>query len=329
MIDLSIIIPVYNVAPYIRACIDSVYQQKIDEKNFEVIMIDDGSTDETPNIIADMQQEHSNISIITQQNQGPSIARNQGIKRAKGEYILFIDSDDILIPNTIFHMLQSSLTHCTDMTGGKHIKLHNKEIGNFLSTYIPHFDIINYQIKNGEAGFLENYCPQESYSVLYLYRREFLQENKLCFMDHKYFEDVAFTINCLLRAKRFLALPILFYIYRQHENSIMSTMNTTKLYSMNDIIENLHSLQKTLNLQHASKHKLQNSIFSCLSVNLWYLSHYQSLYPHRREIIDDLKLKVPNLSFHNTCKQRFISFCIKYIPSSYLSFRYNFTHQRY
>lgn len=329
MIDLSIIIPAYNTAPYIRPCIDSIYQQKINEKKFEIIIVNDGSTDDTPHIIADIQKKHSNIIIITQHNQGLSITRNKGIQRAKGDYILFLDSDDMLIPDTLSYILQSAQTYQTDMTSGKHIKLNNQEIETFLSTHNPHPSITNYQIKDGETGFLENYRPQESYSVLYLYRREFLIKNKLNFIPHKYFEDVAFTINCLLKAKRFLALPILFYIYRQHNNSIMSTMNVTKLYSMNDIINNLHSLQNTLVLRHESKRKLQNSIFVCLSINLWYLSHYQSLYPYRREIIDDLKLKVPNLSFHNTCKQRFISFCIKYIPSLYLSFRYNFTHQRY
>lgn len=326
---LSIIVPVYNVALYIKACIDGFYQQGIEEDDFEIILINDGSTDNSLQIITDIEKEHTNILILTQKNQGASVSRNQGIIYAQGKYILLVDSDDLLIPNTLSHFLEYAQRHDTDMIQGKFIKLDNVGIKKFPfpTTISPH--TMEIPTKDGEAGFIENYCPQESYAVLYLYKKTFLIENGLFFMEHKYFEDIAFTVNCLLRAKRFAALPVLFYIYRQHSNSIMSTMNTTKLYSMNDIIENLYSLLNERHLSNKGMQKLKDSIYASFSVNLWYLSHYRKLYPYRKEIINDLKRKIPNLSFHNSYKQRLVSFCFKYIPSLYISARYYSTRNKY
>lgn len=328
MKHLSIIIPVYNTADYITSCLDSIYQQGMKEEDFEIIVTDDGSTDNSLEIITDIQNRHTNISVIAQPNQGPSVARNQAMQKARGEYILFLDSDDMIIPYTLAYMLKCSQTHHTDMTGGKHIKLNDREMERFTSTQTS-YPVTDHIIINGEEGFIKNYNPFESYSVLYLYRREFLQKNQLCFMDNTYFEDVAFTINCLLRAQRFLALPIQFYMYRQHFGSIMATMNTTKLYSMNNVIANLYALHDKLELSRNGKMKLKNSIYSCLSVNLWYLSHYKSLYPHRKKIINDLKQKVPALSFHNSPAQRLVNFCFNHIPFLYISVRYHTARQKY
>lgn len=328
---LSIIIPVYNVAPYIKACLDSLYQQGIKEEDFEVILIDDGSTDNSLQIITDIKDDHTNITIVTQKNQGVSISRNQGIMRASGEFILFVDSDDLLIPNTLSYFLQCARLYDTDMIQGKFIKLTNEEIEKFEIFNPPLADLskIENQIKSGERAFSEDYHLYESYVWVYLFKRKFIIKNSLLFLEHKYFEDILFTVTSILKAKRFLPLPILFYIYRQHENSIMATIDMTKLYSMNDIIQYLYKLLDKKGLSRQSRERLKDGIFANFSVNLWYLSHYRQLYPHRKEIITDLKQKVPNLYFHNTYKQRFISFCFKYMPFWYITVRYYCTRNKY
>lgn len=326
---LSIIIPVYNTATYITSCLDSIYRQGINEEDFEVIIVNDGSTDNSLQVITDIQNKHTNIFIISQQNQGPSIARNQGLKKATGEYIFFIDSDDMIIPNTLTYILNCSQTYHTDMTSGKYIKLNDQEIENSTSIKASYPPIKENMIKSGEKRFIENYNPLESYSVLYLYRKDFLLKNQLKFMEHKYFEDVAFTINCLLRAQRFLAIPMLFYMYRQHSGSIMATINTIKLYSMNDVIANLCSLLNESYLNRECKTKLKYSIYTSLSVNLWYLSHYKSLYPHHKDIIKDLKQKIPDVYFYNSYKQWLVYLCFKYIPSTFTSIRYYLSRNKY
>ena len=103
--ELSVIIPVYNVEKYIRTCIESIYRQGLSEDHFEVILINDGTQDRSMEVIADIIEAHKNITVINQENQGLSMARNNGIAIAKGEYILMPDSDDLLIENSLKPLL--------------------------------------------------------------------------------------------------------------------------------------------------------------------------------------------------------------------------------
>ena len=102
---LSVIIPVYNVEKYIEKTIYSLYKQDLSEDEFEVILINDGSTDKSLDIICNLADKFNNIIILNQSNQGPSIARNNGIIKANGDYILFMDSDDLLINSSLSFML--------------------------------------------------------------------------------------------------------------------------------------------------------------------------------------------------------------------------------
>lgn len=101
--DLSIIVPIYNVEQYVRTCIESIYQQGFDEDRFEVILVNDGTKDKSMEMIADIIQQHKNIVVINQENQGFSMARNNGMAIAKGEYILMPDSDDLLLKTVSSH----------------------------------------------------------------------------------------------------------------------------------------------------------------------------------------------------------------------------------
>lgn len=327
-IKLSVIIPVYNVEKYVGACIESLYIQNLSEKEFEIILINDGSTDNSLNIIQEFKKLHTNITIIDQKNQGLSATRNNGIKLAKGEYILFVDSDDIIIENKLNYMLHLAIQNQVDILKGDYIKANNQEIekGIEIPKALPHF---SFNIKTGEQGFIEDYNPMYSYAVLNLYRREFIMTNQLYFLEGKYFEDVAYTIEAYLKANRFMAIPLKFYVYRQNDSSIMATMSVKKLYSMNDIITyNNHQRNKIL-LSPKGYQKLNYSIYASFIVNLWYLSHYRSLYPHRMEVINDLKKKVPHLSFKGSFKQRFITFCYQYIPDLYIRIRYILARKKY
>ena len=92
--DLSIIVPVYNVEKYIRTCIESIFRQGLDEDCFEVIIVNDGTQDKSMDVIADIIHRHSNIIVIEQESQGVSVARNRGIEMARGEFLIMPDSDD-------------------------------------------------------------------------------------------------------------------------------------------------------------------------------------------------------------------------------------------
>ena len=93
---LSIIIPVYNVAPYLRECLDSVFSQSAPSDRYEVICVDDGSSDESGEILSAYKEQHGNFTVIRQNNAGVSAARNRGMDAAQGEYLWFVDGDDFI-----------------------------------------------------------------------------------------------------------------------------------------------------------------------------------------------------------------------------------------
>lgn len=317
----------YNAEKYIKQCIESLYAQDIPENNFEIIVINDGSTDNCAEIVMELATLHSNIRTIKQKNSGLSSSRNKGIEMAKGNYLLFVDADDVLIQNSIKPMIELGEKYKVDILKGNLIKLSNKDITSFNKIY----GIINSDTSciSGQNAFTQVYNPMSSYVVQNLYRTEFIKRNHLYFLQGAYFEDVAFTIHSYLYAERFIAIPNIFYLYRQHDESIMATINKSKLMSMNRVIQYIYNLQGELILSSQCKHKLYDSMYASLSINLWYLSHYKSLYPHRREVIDDLKTKIPKITFTGNYKQRFISLCYHFLPSLYISIRYWLACKKY
>ncbi len=98
---LSLIIPIYNVEPFIDQCLGSIYCQHWDEGQFEVVAVNDGTPDKSMDIVQRYAEEHSNLHIVNQTNQGLSVARNTGLSHACGEYVWFIDSDDWLTANAL------------------------------------------------------------------------------------------------------------------------------------------------------------------------------------------------------------------------------------
>ena len=130
--DLSIIVPVYNVEKYVRPCLESIYKQGIDESRYEVIIVNDGSTDKSMETIADIIQQHANITVINHpQNLSLSVARNTGIAAAKGEYILMPDSDDLLIENTLLPLIDKAVETKVDLVMADYLPIKSDDIPSF------------------------------------------------------------------------------------------------------------------------------------------------------------------------------------------------------
>lgn len=238
---LSIVIPVYNVEDYIRGTLDSIYNQKADEQLFEVIVVNDGTPDNSMDIVKEFTVVHSNLSIINQQNQGLSAARNAGIKVAKGEYIWVVDSDDCVAENSIAEALTILEKHhdidmfCFD--------LYEKRGDNLMATSL--FTKTSYQKYYGEVHDGYFYCRKlpTGVSQKFLFRRGFLQENHLEFTHGIYHEDQDFLIRCYTKAKRILPLRKVWYIYNIRESgSITSTFKIKRFHDLLWIINNFRRL---------------------------------------------------------------------------------------
>jgi len=331
MIELSIIIPAYNVERYIETCVESIFQQGLDESKFEVIIVNDGSKDGTPNIINSLANKYHNIRILNQANGGLSVSRNNGMGIAKGEYIIFIDADDLCIPNTLSKILECAIYHKVDFVKGQLVRLTDRQIEaeTNLARYSCNADFKSLNVVDGQQAFVDYYDPDASYVFLNMLRRSFLVENKMRFIEGILFEDVAFTVEAYLQAQRVVFMPLSFYVYRQREGSIMSTMNVKKLIDMNFVIARNLSLVSRFRLTDAAQRKLRFSAFRSASVVVWYLANYRSLYPHTHEVINDLKSKIGKLHFRGDIKQRLFSFCINHIPYLCISIRYLLARHKY
>jgi glycosyltransferase involved in cell wall biosynthesis len=221
---LSIIIPVYNVEPYLVRCIDSVLSQSFED--YEVICINDGSTDGSLSVLSGLAQPTNKITIISQTNKGLSAARNSGIRAARGEYLLFLDSDDWIEPDAL-QILASNIQNedliCFNgrrfFEGGK---TEDADAG-INETGLTGWQYYNkYALVSRKFHFV---C-----TVLRLYKRDFLLKYSLFFEEGIFHEDNLFTPIVCYHAQSVKIIPECLYVYRIRHGSIMQTAHIRRLF---------------------------------------------------------------------------------------------------
>lgn len=317
---LSIIVPVYNVEQYIRPCIQSIYRQSLQEKDFEVILVNDGTLDNSFERISDIINEHDNIIVVEQNNQGLSVARNTGLLHAEGDYVLFIDSDDLLIDNSLSIILDGAIEYSADLIVADFVKMTDQEIMNNTNDYEKRNSIL-IDIKAGKDMFLYDLNPQQCYVWRTLYRRSFLESFNLRFIPGIYFEDIPFTTDCYLKANKCVRISQLFYIYRQRKNSIVSSVNMNKLKDLNTVVAYLWNLKDDNEYSIDIDRKIMDVMFVTFSIAIWYLTHNKKLLFQKTLFVSDLKKKVPDLQFTNGVKQKIVSLLYRSFPMLYIWIR--------
>ena len=140
---LSVILPVYNSANFIVECLDSIYRQELALLDFEVITVDDGSTDNSLLLLTEYAKFHPNLIVIHQDNAGPSAARNRAIRQAKGDYLIFIDSDDYWLDGQLKQMVDVAYAHDLDILRGDYSNCDEK--GNMLKKNIHYLSRTTYE----------------------------------------------------------------------------------------------------------------------------------------------------------------------------------------
>jgi glycosyltransferase involved in cell wall biosynthesis len=311
---LSLIVPVYNVEQYIRPCVNSIIEQGLNDEDFEVIIVNDGSTDNSMEMVADIINNCDNVIVVNQANQGLSVARNTGMKHASGDYILFVDSDDLLVDNSLVDLVSQLSGNPVDLLIADFVKMTNEEI---IQRPVIANEAI-YILKSGKEVFLYDLDPRQCYVWRTFYKRSFLEKNNISFIPGIYFEDVPFTTECYLKAEKCIKSSSIFYIYRQRQNSIVSSINKKKLKDLNYIIEHLWNIMNKSVLVKEEQKKLNDIIFATFSIEMWYLSHHSELTDSRKEVVEDIKMRVPNLLFMNGVKQMLVSILFKISPWLYL-----------
>ncbi|MBS9462198.1 glycosyltransferase [Flagellimonas sp. 389] len=250
---LSIVIPVYNVSAYVEKCIRSCFDQSVGSEEFEVIVVDDGGTDNSLQICKGLLNDFPSMKIISQKNKGLSGARNTGLNHAKGNYVWFVDSDDWISSNClkdIFHKLRSN---SLDILWLGHDVIYNDKV---TRQYIP--TALEKPIY-GETLFID-YLNNLFYIWKFIYKRSFLEENQLFFYEGILYEDLEFTPRALLKAKHCDTLPKAYYHYLMREGSIINSISTKNVEDRFLILNALHELKNEKNVSNKYKETLEKTI---------------------------------------------------------------------
>ncbi len=231
MKKISVIIPVYNVEKFLPQCLSSITNQTY--KNLEIIIIDDGSPDNSESIYKKYAATDKRIKIIRQENSGISVARNIGLKNATGEYVHFIDSDDYIDLDYYAKMIAAAQNTQPDIIAGDVISQNGTQYQvQYIATTILTTLTEKFFITNALAN-----CTVWRY----LFRRDFLSHNNLTFADGRIFEDILFTPNAIRLANHIITVPGANYHYVFNENSLLNKMyspNHEKQYEYADKIRN-------------------------------------------------------------------------------------------
>ena len=323
MKQLSIIVPVYQVEQYIRTCVESIFAQGLSDDDFELILVNDGTRDQSFERIADIISVHQNIIVLEQKNMGLSAARNTGLTHATGQYILFLDSDDLLVEQSLPALMHAIGQQVPDLLVAGFKKMTDAEIEHLIPA-LPQEEA-TFETLTGEELFVKYLNARECYVWRTIYRRAFLEEHHLRFIPGIYFEDVPFTTECYLKASTCLRTSHLFYIYRQREASICSTIDARKIYDLNTVVARLWVMRQQFQLPEPSDQKMTDVIFITFSITQWYTCQYDHLFEMRKQLTDDLLKKVPQLRFPHTFKQKMVTLFFRLMPCQYLWFKRTFS----
>ncbi|GAA0077168.1 glycosyltransferase family 2 protein [Clostridium sp. CTA-5] len=253
---LTIVVPVYNVQDYLRRCIESILVCKLED--YELILVNDGSTDNSYGICLNYEKKYKEIKVINQKNGGLSNARNSGFREAKGKYILFIDSDDYIISknlNKLIEKIKDNKETEIDIIISDFFRVSRENII---------IDKIN-QIKESTDLICDNTYMTEFLTTYgcfwntwrFVFSRKFLQNNHFIFKEGFLCEDIDFAVKTLINSENIAFYHNPYYCYMLgRETSIMSTISLKRIYDYLTITkESIDLLEKNSNIFFSNKMK--------------------------------------------------------------------------
>lgn len=231
-ISISIIVPVYNVEPYLEQCLESILQQNF--KNYELLCVDDGSTDKSGEILTEYALKYNKIKVIThERNLGLSAARNTGLKNANGKYVMFVDSDDFVEKNAFEELFGIAEEAQVDIVYFN-IKGFNDVENETRIDITPHHWYDYNGIYSGKelfTLFADNHQMKVEACRQFV-RRKFLEEKKIMFYDQILHEDILFSFLCAMNAEKVIDVNKEYYIQRYRKGSITHTKNYRRVQSL-------------------------------------------------------------------------------------------------
>ena len=212
---ISFIVPVYNAEKSLQRCVDSLLVQGLDNNSFEIVLVNDGSTDRSEMLCLALSDKYSYIKTVSQNNAGLSQARNRGVQNSQGDYLCFVDSDDCLVPGGI----ASLINYCDG----------NNDLIRFWCEFV--YSISNATVDAGDgsiafSGSGLDYLRQfglETFCWNYLYRRTFLEENRLYYTPGIIGEDFLYMFDVMMANPRIVSVARRLYQYNINPDSLSTT----------------------------------------------------------------------------------------------------------
>ena len=309
MIKYSFIVPVYNTEKYLKKCLDSLVNQTY--KDFEIIVVNDGSTDKSSSIISKYQKKYKNIIVIDKENEGLSMARNRGVQKSSGKYIIFVDSDDY-VSNKLLEEVDK--------------KIDDSDILRFqIATEDEEYTKIN---EYNEEGF-ESMCGYDAFRYLssyhfvepawcYVIRKNYYIENKFSFKKGVYHEDFGLIPYVIYKARKVKSIDFIGYYYIQRNGSIMNNNDykktVKKAFDMLEQYKTMRLFAKNIN----RKNNLDDYFLSYIS-NSVIVKARELKKDEKKVYINELKkLNVFDGVLVNTRIRRFKKYLMKHNLNLYL-----------
>lgn len=309
MIKYSFIVPVYNTEKYLKKCLDSLINQTY--KDFEIIVVNDGSTDKSSSIISKYQKKYKNIIVIDKENEGLSMARNRGVQKSSGKYIIFVDSDDY-VSNKLLEEVDK--------------KIDDNDILRFqIATEDEEYTKIN---EYHEEEF-ESMCGYDAFKYLssyhfvepawcYVIRKNYYIENKFSFKRGVYHEDFGLIPYVIYKARKVKSVDFIGYYYIQRNGSIMNNNDykktVKKAFDMLEQYKTMRLFAKNIN----RKNNLDDYFLSYIS-NSVIVKARELKKDERKVYINELKkLNVFDGVLVNTKIRRFKKYLMKHNLNLYL-----------
>ena len=291
---ISIIVPIYNVEPYINRCLDSIINQTY--TNLEIICINDGSIDNSLNILKEYQKKDKRIKIIDKKNAGVSAARNDGIKKTTGEYITFVDSDDWLELDAIEVLYNALKKEKVDVVRGNYCINYSQE-DNSTKRQGNLYNITDRKLYTNDKDFgtsvinklIDGTIP--CYVVLLLIKKEFL--NNISFKENiHYLEDTIFYHELMNKIKSIYFLDKVTYHYYDNKNSATKSSKNYYRNIFNIIEANKYICNIIKKSKFYEEYKIQNLNATHLTfvMEYFYIMHKNSIISNEQIIIEINKL---------------------------------------
>lgn len=299
--DVSVVIPVYNVEKYLARCLNSVARQTFPASKYEIICVNDGSTDNSLKILEEYAKQYSNIKIINKENGGLSDARNEGMKRVKGKYVLFVDSDDFIALNALEVLFSYAQKHQSDVVvfeyySGEPEK--GRQMIHHLDNVTSVYEHRQFNAKTADK-FVYRFIPVAAW--LKFYKTDLIKDFE--FVKGMYFEDVPYWDMVYTSAERINYLPYLLYYYDRSRDDNISSVKNDKL---TDVFKTYNYSRKILK-ESGFYEKFKYIMYAHATCNM--VNHLQNIDDkYKEKFINEIKNFEIDVTVDEFLKEDFYNF---------------------